>query len=117
MPNIASGLGRILFTVSTYLIFIKKKTNYNNTRRCVKIKFPRFHLKCRPVDNPAKDVLSVEVWDFDPAETLKEKVTKVGEVKGFRGMKRFVKELAQTATAGQHDNEIIGSTQIPLKVQ
>lgn len=74
------------------------------------------HLTCRPVDDPAKDVLSVEVWDFDPAETIKEKVTKVGEVKGFKGMKRFMKEIAVTATCGQHDNEIIGSTHIPLKV-
>lgn len=73
-------------------------------------------LTCRPVDDPAKDVLSVEVWDFDPAETVKEKVTRVGEVKGFKGMKRFMKELAVTVTHGQHDNEIIGTTHIPLKV-
>lgn len=58
----------------------------------------------------------MEVWDFDPAETVKEKVTKVGEVKGFKGMKRFMKEIAETVTNGQHDNEIIGSTHIPLKV-
>lgn len=70
----------------------------------------------RPVEDPAKDVLSVEVWDFDPAETVKEKVTKVGEVKGFKGMKRFITEIATTVANGQHDNEIIGSAHIPLKV-
>jgi len=58
----------------------------------------------------------VEVWDFDPAETVKEKVTKVGDIKGFKGMRRFMKEIAVTATNGKHDNEIIGGTLIPLKV-
>lgn len=58
----------------------------------------------------------MEVWDFDPAETVKEKVTKVGKIKGFKGMRRFMKEIAVTATNGKHDNEIIGGTLIPLKV-
>lgn len=76
------------------------------------IKIARF----RPVETPADDILCVEVWDFDPAETVKEKVTKVGDIKGFKGMKRFMKEIAVTATNGKHDNEIIGATLIPLKV-
>lgn len=71
----------------------------------------------RPVEvSTANDILCVEVWDFDPAETVKEKVTKVGDIKGFKGMKRFMKEIAVTATNGKHDNEIIGGTLIPLKV-
>ncbi|VVC40707.1 Hypothetical protein CINCED_3A013301 [Cinara cedri] len=69
-----------------------------------------------PVEtSAANDILCVEVWDFDPAETVKEKVTKVGDIKGFKGMKRFMKEIAVTATNGKHDNEIIGGTLIPLK--
>ncbi|XP_025408650.1 protein unc-13 homolog 4B isoform X2 [Sipha flava] len=68
-----------------------------------------------PANAPADDILCVEVWDFDPAETVKEKVTRVGDIKGFKGMKRFMKEIAVTATNGKHDNEIIGSTLIPLK--
>ncbi|KAE9529780.1 hypothetical protein AGLY_011876 [Aphis glycines] len=68
-----------------------------------------------PVETPADDILCVEVWDFDPAETVKEKVTKVGDIKGFKGMRRFMKEIAVTATNGKHDNEIIGGTLIPLK--
>lgn len=72
----------------------------------------------RPVEtSAANDILCVEVWDFDPAETVKEKVTKVGDIKGFKGMKRFMKEIAVTATNGKHDNEIIGATLIPLKVR
>lgn len=70
----------------------------------------------RPVETPDDDVLYVEVWDFDAAETVKEKVTKVGEIKGFKGFHRFVKEIAVTATNGKHDNELIGTTIIPLKV-
>lgn len=70
----------------------------------------------RPVETPDDDVLYVEVWDFDAAETVKEKVTKVGEIKGFKGFHRFVKEIAVTATNGKHDNELIGTTIIALKV-
>lgn len=65
---------------------------------------------------PDDDVLFVEVWDFDAAETVKEKVTKVGEIKGLKGFHRFMKEIAVTATNGKHDNEIIGNAIIPLKV-
>lgn len=71
----------------------------------------------RPVESATDDdILCVEVWDFDPAETVKEKVTKIGDIKGFKGMRRFIKEISVTATNGKHDNEIIGGTLIPLKV-
>lgn len=86
--------------------------SYRNLKETIKI----FCIYFRPVDTPADDVLCVQVWDFDPAETIKEKVTKVGEIKGFKGMKKFMKEIAVTATNGKHDNEIIGGALIPLKV-
>lgn len=70
----------------------------------------------RPVQNPAEDVLWVEVWDFDPAETVREKITKIGEVKGVRGLRKLLKEIAITASTGKHDNELVGSTNIPLRV-
>uniref|UniRef100_A0A182U746 Munc13-4 n=1 Tax=Anopheles melas TaxID=34690 RepID=A0A182U746_9DIPT len=57
----------------------------------------------------------VEVWDFDPAETVKEKMNKLFEVKGVRGLRKLMKEIAQTASTGKHDNELIGRTSIPLK--
>ncbi|KAL0270000.1 UNVERIFIED_CONTAM: hypothetical protein PYX00_007554 [Menopon gallinae] len=68
-----------------------------------------------PVQNPAEDVLWVEVWDFDPAETVREKITKIGEVKGVRGLRKLLKEIAITASTGKHDNELVGSTNIPLR--
>lgn len=71
---------------------------------------------CRPVENSDNDILYVEVWDFDPVETVKEKVTKVSKAKGFKGVRKILKEIAVTATYGKHDSELIGITQIPLKV-
>lgn len=70
----------------------------------------------RPVQNPTEDILSVEVWDFDPAETVREKMTKIGEVKGVKGLRKLMKEIAVTASTGKHDNEFVGATSIPLRV-
>ncbi|EEB13180.1 conserved hypothetical protein [Pediculus humanus corporis] len=69
-----------------------------------------------PVHSPADDVLHVEVWDFDPAETIREKMTKIGDVKGVKGFSKLIKEIAVTASTGKHDNELVGTTNIPLKV-
>ncbi|XP_053660620.1 protein unc-13 homolog 4B [Anopheles marshallii] len=69
-----------------------------------------------PIAEDANDAnLIVEVWDFDPAETVKEKMNKLFEVKGVRGLRKLMKEIAQTASSGKHDNELIGRTSIPLK--
>ena len=54
--------------------------------------------------------------DFDPAETVREKMTKIGEVKGVKGLRKLMKEIAVTASTGKHDNELIGSAVIQLKV-
>ncbi|KAL1114982.1 hypothetical protein AAG570_007805, partial [Ranatra chinensis] len=54
--------------------------------------------------------------DFDPAETVREKMTKISGVKGVRGLRKLMKEIAVTASTGKHDNEIIGTVEIPLKV-
>ena len=54
--------------------------------------------------------------DFDAAETVPEKMNKVKDVKGVRGLMKLAKEIALTATTGNHDNEFIGRTRIPLKV-
>lgn len=55
--------------------------------------------------------------DFDAAETVPEKMSKVKGVKGVRGLVKLAKEIAVTATTGSHDNEFIGRCRIPLKVQ
>lgn len=67
------------------------------------------------VENPSDDVLCIEVWDFDPAETVREKMMKIGEVKGVRGLRKLMKEIAITASTGKHDNELVGSALLPLK--
>lgn len=72
----------------------------------------------RPIsENACDDTLCIEVWDFDPAETVGEKFGKIFDVKGVKGIRRFVKEIAVTATTGQHNNEFIGKAQIPLSVR
>ncbi|XP_049534831.1 protein unc-13 homolog 4B-like isoform X1 [Anopheles darlingi] len=69
-----------------------------------------------PITEDANEAnLIVEVWDFDPAETVREKMNKLFEVKGVRGLRKLMKEIAQTASSGKHDNELIGRTSIPLK--
>ncbi|XP_056643734.1 protein unc-13 homolog 4B isoform X2 [Diorhabda sublineata] len=65
-------------------------------------------------ENASEDTLCLEVWDFDPAESVKEKLGKVFDVKGLKGMRKLVKEIAVTATSGQHENELIGKAQVPL---
>jgi hypothetical protein len=54
--------------------------------------------------------------DFDPAETVREKMMKIGEVKGVRGLRKLMKEIAVTASTGKHDNELVGCAALPLKV-
>ncbi|XP_071872058.1 C2 and C2B_Munc13-like domain-containing protein staccato isoform X3 [Bombus fervidus] len=68
-----------------------------------------------PLEDPENDVLYLEVWDFDAAETVPEKMSKVKDVKGVRGLVKLAKEIAVTATTGCHDNEFIGRCRIPLK--
>jgi hypothetical protein len=52
--------------------------------------------------------------DFDPEETTREKMKKIKEVKGMKGIKIFVKEVA---SAGRHNNDLVGHALIPLKVR
>ncbi|XP_046623999.1 protein unc-13 homolog 4B isoform X3 [Neodiprion virginianus] len=68
-----------------------------------------------PLEDAENDVLNLEVWDFDAAETVPEKMSKVKDVKGVRGLVKLAKEIALTATTGNHDNEFIGKCQIALK--
>ncbi|XP_011687719.1 PREDICTED: protein unc-13 homolog D isoform X4 [Wasmannia auropunctata] len=68
-----------------------------------------------PLEDPENDILSLEVWDFDPAETVPEKISKVKDIKGARGLLKLAKEIAVTATHGSHNNEFIGRCRIPLK--
>lgn len=72
--------------------------------------------KSRPIsDNPNEETLIIEVWDFDPAETIGEKMNKFFEIKGAKGFRKLMKEIAVTASAGKHDNEFVGCSKVPLK--
>lgn len=62
------------------------------------------------------DNLVIEVWDFDPAETVGEKMSKILDIKGVRGFRKLMKEIAVTASTGKHDNELIGRCSIPIRV-
>lgn len=76
-----------------------------------------FYSFFRPIpENPNQEILVLEVWDFDAAETVGEKVNKLFEVKGVKGLRKLMKEIAVTASTGKHDNELIGRTSIALKV-
>lgn len=43
-------------------------------------------------------------------------MSKMFEVKGVKGFKKLMKEIAVTASTGKHDNELIGRCNIPLRV-
>jgi BAI1-associated protein 3 len=73
------------------------------------------HFSLPICENPNEDTLIIEVWDFDPAETLKEKMNKISDVKGVKGFSKLMKELASTATSGKHSNEFVGGAKVPLK--
>ncbi|XP_011188202.2 protein unc-13 homolog 4B isoform X2 [Zeugodacus cucurbitae] len=73
------------------------------------------HFSLPIIDNPKDEVLVVEIWDFDAAETVKEKVNKLLDVKGVKGLSKLMKEIAQAASTGKHDNELIGRAAITLK--
>ncbi|XP_054263461.1 protein unc-13 homolog 4B-like isoform X2 [Macrosteles quadrilineatus] len=68
-----------------------------------------------PIDTPSDESLCIEVWDFDPAETVREKMTKFTDVKGVKGFRKLIKEIAVTASTGKHDNEFIGNAIVQLK--
>ncbi|XP_018323999.1 protein unc-13 homolog 4B isoform X2 [Agrilus planipennis] len=73
------------------------------------------HFALPVTDKSIEDTLCLEVWDFDPAESVREKLGKMFQVKGIKGVRKFVKEVAVTATTGQHTNELVGMARIPLK--
>lgn len=79
--------------------------------------FSKISMIYRPLLTGLNDEnLIVEVWDFDPAETIGEKMTKFLDIKGVRGFRKLMKEIAVTASTGKHDNELIGRCSIPLRV-
>lgn len=56
------------------------------------------------------------MWDFDPAETITEKLSSISNVKGMRGFRRLLKEITATAINQANLNELIGRCEILLTV-
>lgn len=45
------------------------------------------------MENKEDDVICIEVWDFDKEEKVREKMMKIGEVKGVKGIRKMMKEI------------------------
>ncbi|XP_035714351.1 protein unc-13 homolog 4B isoform X3 [Folsomia candida] len=67
-----------------------------------------------PVSTVEDDTLNIEVWDYDPEETLADKMKRFGEVKSTRGLRILMKEIALTASTGKQSHEFLGCLKIPL---
>ena len=53
--------------------------------------------------------------DFNPEENVSDKFKKINEIKDGRGLRKFIKE-ALNASAGKTSYDLLGSVEIPLKV-
>ena len=58
--------------------------------------------------------MRLDVWDFNPEESVNEKLNKFNQVKDGRGLRKFIKETLH-ATAGKISHELLGSVEIPIK--
>ncbi|CAG7787159.1 unnamed protein product [Allacma fusca] len=69
-----------------------------------------------PIGSIQDDVLHLEVWDYDPPESLLEKVRRISEVNSTRGLRNLFTEVAVfAAAAGKQRNQFLASLQIPIK--
>ena len=69
----------------------------------------------RDVNSVEHDSLRIDVWDFNPEENVSEKFKKFGDIKDSRGLRKFIKETLH-ASAGKTTYDLLGSVEIPLKV-
>lgn len=66
------------------------------------------------VNSVEQDSLRLDCWDFNPEESVNEKLGKINQVRDGRGLRKFIKETLH-ATAGKISHELLGSVEIPLK--
>ena len=66
------------------------------------------------VNSVEQDAMRLDVWDFNPEESVNEKLNKINLVKDGRGLRKFIKETLH-ATAGKNNHELLGSVEIALK--
>ncbi|EFX82091.1 hypothetical protein DAPPUDRAFT_316637 [Daphnia pulex] len=63
-----------------------------------------------------EDILQLEIWDYDPDETVKEKMSRISEVKDFRGMGILLKQIAVASKApGKPAHKFLGLLNVGLK--
>lgn len=55
------------------------------------------------------------MWDFDAAEPMVKKMNKLLEVKGAKGFRKMVKEVAGNMKSGKQEDEYIGGAKIAMK--
>ena len=79
---------RFIESFQRFIQIHESESDLPNT--CTNPKIFLYPLPRRPIAEDANDAnLIVEVWDFDPAETVKEKMNKLFEVKGVRGLRKL----------------------------
>ena len=88
--------------------FLPSIMNYLNVSILIQNIFPR------DVNSVEQDNMRLDVWDFNPEESVNEKLNKINQVKDGRGLRKFIKETLH-ATAGKITHELLGSVEIPLK--
>jgi len=66
----------------------------------------------------SEDLLQIEIWDFDPNETFKEKISRLGEVKNCRGFGKLLKQIAVASgkAPGKQPHQFLGRVNVPLKM-
>uniref|UniRef100_A0A0N8EGD3 Unc-13 D n=1 Tax=Daphnia magna TaxID=35525 RepID=A0A0N8EGD3_9CRUS len=63
-----------------------------------------------------EDILQLEIWDYDPDETVKEKMSRITEVKDLRGMGILLKQIAVASKApGKPAHKFLGLLNLGLK--
>lgn len=70
----------------------------------------------RRMDGIRKLKFSHVIRDYDPEESVTEKMRRFGEVKSTKGLRVLMKEIALTASAGKEQHDFLGWIKIPLKV-
>ncbi|KAL3277541.1 hypothetical protein HHI36_012885 [Cryptolaemus montrouzieri] len=112
-PKDSNGLSDPFVTL--YLSSNLSRKYNTSVKECTLSPVWEEHFALPLTENVTDDSLCIEVWDFDPAESVKEKFGKIFDVKGVKGVRKLMKEIAVTAAHGQHENELIGKARVPLK--
>ena len=65
------------------------------------------------IDDPQLDVLHLDIWDHDDEINVLEAVSKLNQVKDVKGIRRYFKQVAQSARGSDQD-DFLGCVNIPV---